>query len=678
MRRLVSLLLLVALSVGGVAYGGGGGSIGDMLDNSSTTPNPDELRDGQDDGSIELPPEFAGLVLPEETEPPLPTPTPDTLFKEPAPLRDETTILDLPVAASAEQTITPEAGGSVSLPNGATVAIAPGAVSEPVTVTLQELAVDGPDAFTRSFYRLEPDGLQFAATVTLSFPIDPQRALDESAVSVAVLGQLTGWEYLPAQVDLARGVVTTQTSHFSLYLVKKGNYVQQLDLNRPAVKLVVPYYNQDGAGWCWAVSTQMLLKYYGRDVETWQIAETWGATFDTGLSQGWFLAGFYTPLIAAHGFKVERSYAGWGGDSLGVTAYLIDQLSQGRPVWMAFEGIGHVIVIVGFDRQGLWIQDPSGLAVERAQGKARVQENHLNPVHLTWNEWFGEPRIIDGQPNYNYTTGGIAGSSSGLMHTVVITDAAPSRTAAVTMTILPDDVRFVAPRPTGASNDLNLELKWDGTRRGGYGFEGLPDFLVGMPKGIASNSDTLRKFELTLSNSTDSAVSVEVVMLLDNKPFRTRQMSGSLAPRTSNVAFDLMQNDPYLFPQNLLTPGLHRFALELRANGQPVDTLSLEFQVGPSRPTNLVATPSGGAVALSWDENPEETRGIGNIVYVLWKDRAPHKTVFENAYTDPDGGDGQKHEYRVEALHLPPGGVSPGDSASYLSSLVSEKVEVAG
>jgi hypothetical protein len=231
-----------------------------------------------------------------------------------APPVTATKTLDLPALASSSGQVTPTEGGTVTLASGAKVQIPAGAVSKPVTVKLSELQMSGLDKATSRLYRLEPDGLSFArsAPATLVFPIDAARAAkDKGQLPVTVSRRVPGkgWEHLPVKVDLAQGTVSAQTEHFSDYDVSHNTWGDEFSLERPPVKLQVPYYSQHLSNWCGPASCQMLLKYYGRYATTWDIRAAFVSMGvvdpDDGVASFWL-----APFFNGRGVKIDQKLTG--------------------------------------------------------------------------------------------------------------------------------------------------------------------------------------------------------------------------------------------------------------------------------------------------------------------------------------------------------------------------------
>jgi len=135
------------------------------------------------------------------------------------------------------------------------------------------------------------------------------------------------------------------------------------DIGYPTTQLFVPYYNQGNTKWCWATSSAMLLKYYGFDVEPWQIAATLGKSPEEGALE--FEVHNYLEEHVKGMLRDNWAY-NWAEFSPSDTkADLVDALSQGSPVYfgLAAELEGHAIIVIGCDgpdwTDRVYFHDPS-------------------------------------------------------------------------------------------------------------------------------------------------------------------------------------------------------------------------------------------------------------------------------------------------------------------------------
>ncbi len=618
------------------------------------TPTPTPMTKGK---PVQLPPDLQSIKLPPEMPGATATPAPSkTIFKPPSPRTTQTSVLNAPASETVSQRVTPSSPASFALSDGARVQIPTGAVASEMTITAKKLAPSGPDSKSSNVYEIGQQDTVLKTNVTLTLPFNAASipaGTPDSEIRVAYYKQNEGWTEVPATIDRAAGKATVQTNHFSTWgIFWPGFWASQFDPKKPAIVLSVPHYYQGGAGWGWAASTAMLLKYFGRDVEIWDVAEAFDADYSTGLSGGEFLIGYYSAFVQAQGFETERSLLGWQ-EFNEFRGYLAYQISLGRPVWTALPSAAHAVLIVGVGPDGIYINDPSGYLLEFI-GKP-VDEKHLNPIFLSWENWL---KVLE-KKGYR---------GVGFKHTLVITGSSAANIPPLAITVLSNNIEFTIPRPGNATMDFNNKFQWDGTKKpNGYHFTGLNPFFQGLPENNPTNSDTLTKFTVNLSNSRTTGAHANLSLLLDGKVLREKK-DISIPARSTNLEVDLMKDAPYSFKDNPLKPGPHEFTLLLDEGGLGGDRTIIKFTLGPSQPTGLRGERTGDKVKLTWDRSPEIAKGLDDLVYVIWKDGQSYKTVFESPWEDAlTPGDTKEHEYRVEAVSL---------QDLKLNSIVSDKVTV--
>lgn len=129
----------------------------------------------------------------------------------------------------------------------------------------------------------------------------------------------------------------------------------------------VPYFYQlanavNPSGSCQNTSIAMLLSYYGVRIEPDTISNAWG----TSVAQ--------SPAGLA---KVFNDYASTRGipqrlrpTTNGTIAGLQAELDAGRPVIVHgyFTSYGHIMVVLGYDKDGYWVNDPAGEWIQSFAG----------------------------------------------------------------------------------------------------------------------------------------------------------------------------------------------------------------------------------------------------------------------------------------------------------------------
>jgi hypothetical protein len=545
-------------------------------------------------------------------------------------------------------------GGALSLPDGTTVEFPPGAVAADTDVTLERLAYEGPEARSSRLYRIEPD-LTLTASATISVPFDPAAG---EPTGVAYFDPRAGWTEAPADVDRSAGRVAVRTDHFSVWRFTDPIWalIARQTIGDPAkgAMLSVPYYSQGGSNWCWGAATQMILKRHDvdADAEIWDLARGIGVAKQNGVTLEQLWNGTYVQLLEARGLSVERSVMGWTFKE-DLTGYLIYQLTQGRPVWLALPMISHVIVVVGFTSDKIYFHDPTEenvLLKRLEQGRTQPGKTHMAATSVTWQDWYDAlskwHRVV-GVPQPFFSPG------LGLMHTVVITSQPPEPKPPVTVSILTDeDVGFT---PAGRTGPVTF-LCYDGREADGLRFtepsqQDDPTALertYGILPSMVSGSDSLSKFTVHLANGGPVDQTASVYLTLDGQPLREK--TGVSIPRfISNLEVDLIdQNNPHSLAAVPLALGRHQLAVSVVVEGREVDTSLMRFNVGPATPKGLMGVRDGNRLRFRWAPNPE---AAGSIRYVVRKDGRPFATVDGTTWEDDLRGDFRevKFQYRIEA-----------------------------
>lgn len=168
-----------------------------------------------------------------------------------------------------------------------------------------------------------------------------------------------------------------------------------------ASELEVPYYTQDGSGWCWATSLSMVLKYYGFEKKPWEIAADFNRPIEDGV-YGWEVSNIETYLEDHYNSGYSDAWelqTFWLESSLKNKVFEV--ISGGHPVWMAISNWNweklqyspHAIVFTGCtgtdDTDDIIIHDPSGALTG--------SENDVVYSSMSWNTFFSK---IETNPVY--------------------------------------------------------------------------------------------------------------------------------------------------------------------------------------------------------------------------------------------------------------------------------------
>lgn len=543
--------------------------------------------------------------------------------------------------------ISAQTGGSVRLQDGAHLDIPADSLSNDVEIILKRLKLQGLDAEMSALYQLDATSATMKTPARISFPFDNKNLpADKSKAKVRVALQVgdNEWKEVPADVDLNNGIVSTDVPHFSTFIWRIFWFKQwsgETFRNADPVILPVPYYYQGTSRVCWAVSSQMLLKNYGVDMEIWRILEYFKSDSQTGFSAFEFMIGDLERFFIKQHCKVERTLLGWV-NAEDFTDYVVYNVRQGRPVWIALKGADHVSLVTGYDNNKIYMNDPSGQMIERLLGPSHVDTKHLNPIALTLAEWADllSKNVSPLWPRLS----------------LVVYDRAPSNLKPVTMSLLDNSVQFRIPKLPNTTVTLENQLKWDGTKPGGYVLDGVPPAIYGWPDNNPGNSDTLCKFQVNLANSGSAPVdNASLKLYVDTELIR--ESKGLKIPgRTSNVEVDIMQDAPYEFKDHILEPGDHYLKIILSVGSEEVDSSVIYFKMSPAQPKGVKISRKGDSVKVTWDENPESVKGLCKITYYIWKDNGS-KPEAVSEKTEWEGilppNDTEEHYFQVEAVATP-------------------------
>jgi len=176
------------------------------------------------------------------------------------------------------------------------------------------------------------------------------------------------------------------------------DYLEIDDAFSVNVKLAAPYFNQDSTEWCWATSVAMLLQHYGIDCRPWQVAAALGA----GPTDRKGIWDVYLYLVAYHGGFGAWSIPEWYSAELSwlFVNRIEEVLASGRPIYLGSQAAGHAVVLVGFDNDNVYVNDPSGALVGGTQlvRAPMAWADFLDHMNVWWN-WFTEIGLVFPQPD---------------------------------------------------------------------------------------------------------------------------------------------------------------------------------------------------------------------------------------------------------------------------------------
>jgi len=399
------------------------------------------------------------------------------------------------------------------------------------------------------------------------------------------------WKLIPCKIDTTTKQAIIKTMHFSKYSIQyPDNYAKifhDYSGNFSGVFLSVPYYNQGQSGWCQFYSTAMIAKYAGYDYQGPNFAALMNKSIESGIRimTDWW--GFDKNLNN-NGIKTEVVSPGWTNTD-NLCGYIIEKLRDGKPVLVVNDENSHAFVVIGYDNNGFYINDPSGVIMEIF---APVIRSDLSAMFISYDNF---RKIMTNFLDYLYLSP---------EQTVVITSKGVNKSYGISFSFPNNMSTFVI-----TSNDLKTkvgELVLDGrvnsngysiinSTNGTNSFKGSDYFFISPI------------FAYTHLNSpNDVSLPFTFKTKIDNENF-----IGS-----KNLSFKV--NNGFYFPFVVsfqlkgLKIGGHKLKLELWDESSAIlyDSWSFDFAISESyNPINSTFTDSR-------DNNVYETVTIGNQTWM--------------------------------------------------------------
>jgi uncharacterized protein (TIGR02145 family) len=260
-------------------------------------------------------------------------------------------------------------GGIVKTDDGASVEIPVGALNSNRTISLTNITEGDTIANNGcQIYELNPSGLVFSDSVSITLPFDDKYINSESkevnyGVNISVF-QDSEWVCLNTKINLENRTIETKTKHFSTYMVSyPGGYASYFRQNKSSspVWYYVPYYLQSRASWCSYYSLSMITKYAGYPYKAPFFAALLNNPTNNGLDY-LELTTKLDPYLSNYSIKTEIASPPWSNME-NLCGYILQQLNIGRPVLVTSTNIHHTIVVVGHDYSCFYVNDPSGTFV---------------------------------------------------------------------------------------------------------------------------------------------------------------------------------------------------------------------------------------------------------------------------------------------------------------------------
>lgn len=173
----------------------------------------------------------------------------------------------------------------------------------------------------------------------------------------------------------------------SVFTPLNSNYEIKQDVILP-----VPYYDQGNTNWCLYYCLSMILNYNNQNVEAWEIAKYFNSGYYDTFEQQYnpFDTSLKEYVKKTSSLEIKKRVWGYNLGHFDVDTFndlIVTNLEKGQPVLMAFqyevtegEKKGHAIVAVGFDKEHIYISDPSGAISRDLFG---IKENTI-AVPVKW------------------------------------------------------------------------------------------------------------------------------------------------------------------------------------------------------------------------------------------------------------------------------------------------------
>jgi len=390
--------------------------------------------------------------------------------------------------------------------------------------------------------------------------------------------------------------------------------------------LTVPYYNQSDTGWCWAASAAMLLKYYGFDVEPWDIAAALGKGPDSGIIEN--------PVIGSSVYRyIERNFKGLCKDNWVFDFYLLSHidpsplkariislLSEDSPVRMSVWTDtleGHDVVIVGYSDASdtVYFHDPSN-----ALKAGRVQAG------MPWQDF-----VDRAAPDSIRIPVFIVGRS----------DCLSEDGKSLTISVLPLQTGPpMLPAFTFKDGASSLNFDWDGREEYGYKYRAMGSIFPEDPLfGYATTLSSNISITAFVANAGPVAANARIKVEIFSAPSST--LVNQIAPVETGLSGrndkEVLLLDAIPLSTFITEPGTYKLSLSIiNTTTQDVsdDTCTIRFRVASE-------TPIGQGIQESFPD------GMGSITFnnvtntgytnIVETDTAGHETgniqVQDRAYT---------------------------------------------
>ena len=552
---------------------------------------------------------------------------------------------DYPVLGSVKGNISPQTGLELTMPNGGTVSAPINSVTENTPFLITELDFTEFSQVSRRVFQVDTSGTPFLQPIRLQLPAPEKAEGDSNEFVVYRNAPEEPITELPHTYDSANNLISFESDRFSTLIIERKQ-----EASGPPVSqriLDVPFYPQGNSYWCWAASSQMIFKYYGKDIEAWEVARYFEMPPDDGPTLLRLGIGSYDRLFGSFGLEID-DISGWASLDHFRT-YLTKQIDRGHPLMVLVQNAIHAIVVVGYDASGVYVHDPSGFSILNAKGVNTAAElfPNLGRSHFTWDQFksalFGRKKL------------GIEFNVYLPVWALRIKNEPAPPPLPITMTILGVNQNdFFLNRPIhGTGNTSNFI--WNGEFPEGYHFE--PKGKFSPPEHPANDDEFALK--LTLNNTSTTPRPVDIEITLNGKTMIQTPSPITIPASTTRHTLDLVpftQSIPLqASPSRTLKSGQQKMWISLKSNGVLLDWIPINIETGPSVPQNLKAESDPNGVRLTWDPIPEAfTSDIEYEIFQGILDRGRN-----NVSSFLVRGGSTSTSYRVRARDLSTGRAGP-------------------
>lgn len=383
-------------------------------------------------------------------------------------------------------------GGTIILGTNVQVIIPPGALNHEENITISrykpEDFFDG-DVSNYTIIGCEPEGLNFSAEVEIYFIAPPNLdPLKTEGLAGYIEPESNALEVYPTYgltID-GQSSVMIKTTHFSKY----GGWFWETPPHVSS-KLEVPHYNQGSSTYCWAAGIQMVCDAIAFDPNK-EISDIVGylGVNEEGIGQYEFRFGPKVANTVKERVNKNPDRKIW--PALSVTtmdSYLKDRLALGFPVLVYSPVEEHAFLIVGYDGNTFYLNDPA----------STEYEGNLTMKTKEWVDF----KIADMESNAKFVT---------LSIPIIL----PAEKHLKTVNIGPGEFYF--KMPDGGFESSKISYKYSYTSKAGYEFR---NFDGGLVDSIPGNAKELNLKNIQLANSSltqDARFTVQTTIFNKNEP----------------------------------------------------------------------------------------------------------------------------------------------------------------